>query len=897
MNMKIIYIAITLWLASCGLAFAQTDKTNDAREIKDIRIEGSITLDDKELLYLLDLAPGQVLMPQSITRGIKRLFLKGIYEDVQVGFDEEADGTLVVIVREKLVASSVSVHVQGDVDDGDILERLRVKEGDFISEQAVDEERRNVQEVLAKMGYPSASVIAELRQGNSLYARELAIGVECGQPMIINDIVIVGRPEAEVKKHLSLGTGDVFDGFVLDEDMAAIGAYYRKRGYLNPEIGPYTFKNGVLLIGVRSGIKLNVFFKGNEFLTARTLRDALPFKDAGKFSNDLMGEAVSRLQELYKERGYPSAQIAPVVSEAEDAIDLHFYVYEGSGSALASLNFLGTRIIPQTKLLEISAAVIGQPFKPSVIEQDIENIREFYVALGYKDVKISLPSVSVRNGKVSVEIDIDEGERVLIGSTQVVGDHQLPAGEIEKALKVSAGAPYNEVDISDSRRALLSLCREYGFYQCKVDVSRAFGAGSVDLTFTVDQGTKFFFGKTVVTGNRQTNLRVISRSLQYSEGMPLDTALLTKTRQKLYTLGLFSDVEVEPVESRGDELDVAVRVKEGDAGNVEFTLGYGEYERQRGSFDISYNNLFGMNRYASFRTEHSTLWNKYILNYNEPSFFDTDIVHKSSLSYEYRKDKNIDTDEINYEVKKTTASTGLEKNATKHVLLSIYYEYAIVDTYNVQPDVELSKEDSETLAISSIKPGIYFNNTDDPIEPTSGVNASLYVKMATKYLASKTDFAKTTAGLSVYQKLFTKRLVAAVAFKGGYAERFYDTEDLPLVERFFLGGRNSVRGYAQDMLGPKSSSDTATGGNSFLQFNVELRVRLSKSWSIVPFVDAGNVWENTSYTTVRNLKYTAGMGVRCSTPVGPFRVDYGRKLDQADNESISEIHFSIGHTF
>jgi outer membrane protein insertion porin family len=132
--------------------------------------------------------------------------------------------------------------------------------------------------------------------------------------------------------------------------------------------------------------------------------------------------------------------------------------------------------------------------------------------------------------------------------------------------------------------------------------------------------------------------------------------------------------------------------------------------------------------------------------------------------------------------------------------------------------------------------------------------------------------------------------------RGGLAWGYDDTEELPLIERFFLGGRTTVRGYDQDMLGPKNDGNP-TGGNAFICGNAELRSYLGRGLGIVAFLDGGNVWLKVEDMKLDDIKYTTGLGLRYNTPVGPIRVDYGHKLQREKGESAGELHFSIGHAF
>jgi outer membrane protein insertion porin family len=130
----------------------------------------------------------------------------------------------------------------------------------------------------------------------------------------------------------------------------------------------------------------------------------------------------------------------------------------------------------------------------------------------------------------------------------------------------------------------------------------------------------------------------------------------------------------------------------------------------------------------------------------------------------------------------------------------------------------------------------------------------------------------------------------------GVAHAWGSSEILPLVERFFLGGRSTVRGYAQDTLGPRGGAGNPTGGNAFIETNLELRTSLGKGIGLVTFLDSGNVWQKAGDINW-SLKHAVGLGLRYNTPVGPLRVDYGYKLKKEEGLSRGEIFFSIGQAF
>jgi outer membrane protein insertion porin family len=364
---------------------------------------------------------------------------------------------------------------------------------------------------------------------------------------------------------------------------------------------------------------------------------------------------------------------------------------------------------------------------------------------------------------------------------------------------------------------------------------------------------------------------------------------------RLSRLGLFSAIDIGASERYDEKRDVYYTLKEAAAGAFEFGLGYGEYERYRGFFDISYRNFGGMNRRVSLRTELSTIEQRVILSFSEPRFLDKDIDFAAFLLHENKKELNYDSGNTLYRLTRETATVGIEKKLSPRFKGEFFYELSLVNTSDVQPDVILSKEDTGHLLISAIRPGIVYDTRDNPFDPREGVLAGISLKVASIALLSQTDFIKLFGYLNTYRHL-AKRFVLAVSLRGGFAKGFRDTSDLPLIQRFFLGGRTTVRGYAQDSLGPKGADGNPTGGNTFAMGSVEIRTDLGRGFGIVTFLDAGNVWQNLAMNLAQT-RFTTGLGLRYKTPVGPLRIDYGRKLSRREGESHGELHFSIGQAF
>jgi outer membrane translocation and assembly module TamA len=124
---------------------------------------------------------------------------------------------------------------------------------------------------------------------------------------------------------------------------------------------------------------------------------------------------------------------------------------------------------------------------------------------------------------------------------------------------------------------------------------------------------------------------------------------------------------------------------------------------------------------------------------------------------------------------------------------------------------------------------------------------------------------------------------------------------LPLPERFFAGGDYGPRGFPVDSVGPKvvgtDGTVYPTGGNALLLGGAEMRYNLSRSFQLASFLDTGNVYLETRDVALSELRWSAGLGVRYRTPIGPIRLDWGYVLDHEPGEARSRFHLSIGHAF
>jgi outer membrane protein insertion porin family len=861
-----------------------------------IDISGLHSIGRDEFLDLMGFKTGEAIDGELVRKGIKRAFLKGIFEEIDVNVQDGENPDVIVRVRERDFIRKI--HIKGDypLSRKNIAGIFLLKQDQIMRYDLLEQAGEDLKKTLGLYGYPDAQVGISVSRDKEPYRVNMQLTIDSGVPVTITGIFFTGT-ELDLGDYIKTKSGDTLNQFRLNDDLNRIVERLKKNGYYRPVAGPWEYQDGVVRIAVNTGKKLTVDILGNRSVSTKNLLEETSFFETGALSDEAISEAVDRMLALYHSRGYASAQIAPVISEDEKNTHINFFIFEGEKYRIKDIHFIGVRL-PYSNLQEIMVLKKGGFYNPALLESDRNSIREIYGALGFleAEVKEIETKVDEKTKTVELSLGIHEGERTEISDIEVAGVSPEMKQDLMQIIGLRYGDPYNEIDISDARFRMLDYYSTLGFSDADIVVTRTIEANSASLEFSVSEGTKKFFGKTIITGNNKTEHRVIERELQNTEGAPYSFSRISEERQRLYKLGLFTDVDIEAVDGDGDTKDILVRVQEANAGAIEFGFGYGEYEKYRAFVELSYRNLWGMDRQGLIRTEVSGLERRFILQYDEPWFMGYPLPFRTVLLHEQKKEINLPDRNTRYRLQKSTASAGFEKKISPLLKADLYYEFSLVKTTDVQPDVILSRDDVGTLAISSIKPSLVYDTRDNPFEPSRGLLTGIGMKIASPLLLSGTNFGKLNVYGSTFQRL-SRRAILAVSARAGLAQGFGKPDELPIVERFFLGGRSTVRGYEQDTLGPKGSDGNPTGGNAFLAGNIELRTSIGRGFSLVPFFDAGNVWLKIKDISMTDLKYTTGIGLRYNTPVGPLRVDYGIKLKRDSGESRGALHFSIGHAF
>lgn len=886
----ILFFAFAALLAIGGASVAYSAEKPPV--IHSVTVEGLSATGKEELLRLLDIREGQAFNAAKLRFGIKRAFLKGLFDDIRIERVQEIPLSLKVIVLERKKIGSIRFAGNRRYSDTELITWMGLRRGELFRPSRTEAGIALILKELNRRGYRNAQARYDVEERANEIA--LFITISEGSPELVSKIV-VEDPENHLPLHLGLSEGDVYDAAVLEQALAKTKARMEKQGIVQSRISS-RFENGVLSITVLPGHRLSLSFSGNRALGNAVLRGETSFFVVNGFDDNLIEESISRMHVRYREAGYSGAQIVPLIEQLPDQTVLTYFIAEGEQQLVKSIRFSGNAL-SEKKLREQISYVVKEPFNPDMLEPNRESLERYYRNAGYLSAVVQTTAASRDDGGVDLLFTMEEGFVTSVESVKLSGVDPLRHQEALKAVSLKPGDAYSDAALAYAKIQLAEWYQRQGYSNVDVAAIRELAGNSASVAFTVREGALNRFGKSVIVGNEKTKEIVLRREFLHTEGASFDPKKLLDERVALSRTGLFSSIDIETDVLEGDVRDVIYRVQESPAGAVEFGFGYAEYERFRGFFDVGYRNVGGVNSQAAFRIDVSSLLKRSTLSYYQPWVFgERDLALKALLIGETKRELNAADHSTLYRSDRYGFSVGFEKRFSDALKGEAGYELSNVHTYDMKPGIVLSKEDTGTLIISSLHASMTFDKRDNTVDPKSGYLLGVTWKSAAPWLFSETGFNKLSLFSNLYVGL-NKRIIAALSLRGGAAGGFRSTKDLPIVERFFLGGRTTVRGYQQDLLGPKDADRNPVGGNAFFMGNFEFRTSIWKELGLVMFLDWGNVWSRANDFSLNDLKYSTGLGIRYNTPVGPVRIDYGLKLQKEEGESRGALHFSIGHAF
>lgn len=695
----------------------------------------------------------------------------------------------------------------------------------------------------------------------------------------------------------------------VERQALAIKEFYRKKGYFQCEVNfrlqrPPEKKNVDIEYIIQEGERApvsSIMLAGNKAFTDQQILKRLALKVGGFYEEEKILAAVKGLERFYRKSGYPGARTdfqakyLPERNEIEVTVNIEEGEPLGKKVKVEKITFTGNSVI-SSKILR-KQMLTGRVFSEDTLAEDIDAIEFLYKKNGYLSARVAEKVVTFNREETTVGIDlvIIEGKQTIINGLEMKGNILFTNDELLRESGLKIGAHFDPWVAEDEVLRITSLYFQRGYIYARVSYKKDFteDKSSIVLRYSVTEGAPVRIGKIVIQGNDFTNEEVVRRELLIKQGDAYNPEQVFKSQQRVSRLGYLGSVRIVPVEEAvvEEEKDLLLSVKERKAGAIEFGAGYGTEERFRGFAELSHRNLFGTGASARLRGDISSLENTYLFGIKKPWLLDLPVDGRLSLVDQTMR-------RTSYSLEKYAAIAGLDKDLSDFVKGSLQYEYEISRLFDVNQGAVVAAEDSGTLKIGTISPIIIRDSRDNLFNPRTGsVNSFKLDYSSGIATGSEVEFVRYILQSSWYVP-FSKRVVWGLSARGGWADAYGKTADIPISKRFFLGGRTTVRGFELDSIGPKGSDGSPTGGDAYLNLNSEVRFPIYRSFGGLIFADAGSVWLKKNETiNIHDLRSSAGVGLRYMTPIGPLSFDVGWKLDQKPGESAWEWHFTIGNVF
>jgi outer membrane protein insertion porin family len=637
-----------------------------------------------------------------------------------------------------------------------------------------------------------------------------------------------------------------------------------------------------LAFQVEAGPAVAVEVRGPEAARAQrgrlreVLREGAVKADALEEGTDLLDAALRRL-------GHRDVVVTHREETRPPGLVVVYEVEAGPAARVLSVSVAGDETTGLARLLSLRA---GGPLVDAQVAEDARTLVRALEDRGHPSPRVD-PEVREGGGDVPVVFRVQTGPPTRIASLAVDSPLPLPGESAPTELRMREGAPYRVRDLARDRDTVVAAYRNAGYLQAEVTPEVAFSEDRAEarVVLHVQPGAATTVDHVVIAGLDTTREEVVRREILVKEGEPLGLSRVLESQHRLGVLGLFerlSVTEMDP-ESVGKR-SVIVRAEEAPRTTVAYGLGSAAKEWLRGSVEVTRRNLFGLDRRISVFARASLRPGfRLVTTYREPYLFGR---RQELFVTAYREDEDRST--FSFVRQGITVQTVRALSTGWNLVLRETYEEG--RTFKTQEDcLELGRAFCPHT-LSGPSASLVHDTRDDALDPGRGHFFLTDAQVSHRLLGGNTLVKGFVQGSSY--ELLRAGTVLALAARLGLARTFGEDEPIliPTPDRFFAGGDYTLRGFGTDDV-------RREGGNALLLGGAELRQRLGGALWLAAFAEAGNVYPLVSDLSLSDLRYTAGLGLRYRSAVGPLRFDWGYKLDRRPREKPFALHFTIGHAF
>ena len=728
---------------------------------------------------------------------------------------------------------------------------------------------------------------------------------------VLADVQVEGTKTLDpdvVLMRLSVRRGDPIDRATIDREVKKIW----ELGYFSDvqaelENQP---EGLVLVFKVEEKPRIGaIVVKGNSEIDEDDILAAMSTKEGSILNDKVLVQDLQKITELYRKDGYYLAKVTHSVSAADRGATLIINVDEGKRLYIKDVKVEGASqlsesdVASQLALSErgIISWITGSGIlREEYLERDVAAINAYYLNNGFLDVRVAAPKVDYQEDGIVITFAVEEGTRYKVNEVTFEGDLIEVTDKLNELIGMddrSGGQDYFSLAVmQDDIKNLTNFYSDFGYAFAEVNAYPTKTDGDmVNVVYSVVKKERIFVRRVEVEGNVRTRDPVILRDVKLADGDLLQGAALRRSVERLRKLGYFesADIDIVPTDNP-DEVDLKVKVKEANTGMINAGVGYSTYSKIGFGGSIIERNLFGKGYQLSFNGSFSSKYTYYVLSFVNPRLYDTKLGFgiDAYIMRDYYDD---------FDKKTTGSSIRFFYPIGEYTSVSLGYrfdKYYISDVdHDAASIIRRYKGNNNSSVITA---GIRRDTTDSNKPPRSGTIAYLGVDYGG--LGGDDKFVKPVGEFQAFYSLSENHVLHG-RVKGGAVFETESGTPVPVFERFFIGGMNSIRGYDSSTLSPR---DPATGdhiGGDRMGF-----ANLEYIWvfypdlglALVPFFDIGfNIDSDQSNSWSDDIVKSAGLELRWSSPMGDLRFSYGFPFDKGYDSSRhgGKFEFSMGQNF
>lgn len=909
---------VLVGLAAAVPAAAQETPTPAAPTVGRIVVRVDGQPGDPGLLDLIPFRTGDPYRPRLVDQAVKQIFKTGLFADVRVTKTGEAPVDLTFELVRKIFINAVLFRGP-KVSETRLIQGLTaLRPGGYLLEDRIPEAVQEVQAGLRQAGYFDAVVVCDVRPKGPAMAN-LVFRILDWKAFRIGGLEVEWKseiPERTLLKKMQTQIGQIYVPSRLEADLQALAGGLGRAGYPRAEVkrAGESFDQENRRVDLRLEIvpneKIVILVSGAKV----PLQLLSPIWEERVFDQWGLAEGEARILNHLRRQGYLFATVQSRIEKGRAEMRIVHEVTRGARFQILGIDFRGNQAFSSVDLKTRLALRENVPFFSLLSYDKIfalpVELESFYKQSGFADVQVKLALVKEVNRGVNgvrAVFEISEGPKTSVEAIRIEGASLVPVAAIRRELVSRDGGPYFPPNIQRDVGQIETFYLNSGIRGTDVTarVERQPGRPAVTLVYEITEGTRVAVQDIFITGNRTTRNRIIRRELQFKKDDTADYAKIQDSKRRLERLGIFSEINLDEVQTGPSQEVVVVTVREGEQNYVGVGLGTESRNpvigpisdwldfRPRGTLEYIRSDVFGLGAQAGILGQYSTVERRAVLSWSQPYLLGI-AMPTTFLAWAEREARTgftTDRRGISLSAAKSLSRTRLllgSISVTRTSLLD-------VDLTNLPPDI-----DRRFLPYSAalVSLSLSWERRDDTLNPTRGWFASAVGEIGLPVFGTESDYQKIFLKGQYYRPL-TSFLNLGLTGRLGLGNGL---SHLP--ERFFAGGSNTFRGEEFELLGPIDATTLKPyGGEAVELINAEFTWALFPAWKelrLATFFDLGNVYESLDKFRPFSVQGAAGAGIRYRTPLGPVRVEIAWKLwgfDAQDHKGHPLIFLTIGNIF